>query len=99
MIIIRTLFDLFETSPERIFGYLLEIDIDCRVNAKAFVFRPVPSDGGNNLLPNAIDRVALTLRVLSAANDDLFGPRSGASFATDQVKIAHAIERVIAHLA
>ena len=81
MIVFRTLLDRFEMSTERILRHLLEIDIDGRVNAKAFIHRAVPSYGRNHLLPDVIDRVALSLRVLPAADHDLFRSCSGAPFA------------------
>src|SRR5947209_1052978 len=99
MIVFRTLLCRFETSPERILGHLLKIHIDCGANAKAFVLRPIPADGSNHLLPDVIDGVALALRILPAADNDLLRPRSGALFVADKAQIAHTIERVIACLA
>src|SRR6267143_4470598 len=99
MIVIRTLLDRFEMSPNRILRYLLEIDIDGGVNPKAFVHRSVPSYGGDDLLTDIIDCIRLSLRVLPAANGDLFRSRSGASFAADEAKIAHPIQREVAHFA
>src|SRR5438132_3039476 len=99
MIVLRTLLCHFETSPKRILGHLLKIHIDCGANAKAFVLRPIPADGSNHLLPDVIDGVALALRILPAADNDLLRPRSGALFVADKAQIAHTIERVIACLA
>src|SRR5205807_7975141 len=99
VIILGTLLDRFEMSPERILRYLLEIDIDGRVNAKAFVHRAVPSYGGDDLLADIVDCVGLSLRVLPAPDDDLFRSRRGASFAADKAEVAHPIERKVAHLA
>ncbi len=99
MIVIGTLLDRFEMSPNRILRYLLEIDIDGRVNAKAFIHRAVPSYRGDDLLADIIDCVGLSLRVLPAADGDLFRSRSCASFTADKAKVAHPIERIVAHLA
>ena len=99
MIVIATLLDLFEMSPERILGNLLKIDVDGRVNAIAFVYRAVPSHRRNHLLTDVIDCVGLPLRVLPAADHDLFCARSRASFPADESQIAHPIERVITRLA
>src|SRR4029077_17837109 len=99
MIVIGTLLDRFEMGPNRILRYLLEIDIDGGMNPKAFVHRPVPSYRSDDLLADIIDCVRLSLRVLPAANGDLFRSRSGASFAADEAKVAHPIEREVAHLA
>src|SRR5205823_13953627 len=99
VIIFRTLFNRFEMNTDRILRYLLEIDIDGRVNAKAFIHRAVPSYGRDHLLPDVIDRVRLSLRVLPAADGDLFRSCSGAPFAADKAEVAHPIERKVAHFA
>ena len=99
MIVIGMLFYLFEMSHERILGRLLQINIDGCADAKAFVLCPVPTYSSNDLLADVIDRVALALRVLPAANHDLLRSRGGASFPADQAEVTHPIKRVIAHLA
>ena len=96
MIVIRMLFNLFEIRPERILGDFLKIDVDSRVNPKAFIHRAVPSDCRDYLLADIIDRVGLSLSVLPAPNDDFFRSRLGTSFAADKVEVAHPVERVIA---
>src|SRR5438105_15793183 len=99
MTIFGMLFDRCEMIPERILRYLLEIDLDRGVNAKAFVHCAVPPDGGDDLLTDIIDGVGLSLRVLPAPNSDLFRSRSGASFAADKSEVAHPVQRKVAHLA
>ena len=99
VIILRTLLNRFEMSTDRILRCLLEIDIDGRVNAKAFIHRAVPSYGRDHLLPDVIDRVRLSLRVLPAPDGDLFRSCSGAPFAADKAEVAHPIERKVAHFA
>src|SRR5438552_2982708 len=99
MIVTATLFDLFEMSPERILGNLLKIDVDGGVNAIAFVDCAVPAHCCDDLLTDVIDCVGLPLRVLPAADHDLFRARSRASFPADESQIAHPIEREIARLA
>src|SRR6266480_612322 len=99
MIVIGMLFYLFEMSHERILGRLLQLDIDGGADAKAFVLRPVPTYSSNDLLADVIDRVALALRVLPAADHDLLRSGGGAPFPADQAEVAHPIERVIAHFA
>src|SRR5260370_35197336 len=99
MIVVGTLLDRFEMSPNRILRYLLEIEIDGGVNPKAFVHRAVPSYRGDDLLADIIDCVRLSLRVLPAANGDLFRSRSGPSFASDEAKVALPVNREGADLA
>src|SRR6267378_5307354 len=99
MIVIGTLFDSFEIRSQGIFGYLLKIDIDCRVNPVAFVDRAVPSDGCDYLLTNVIDCVGLSLRVLPAPHNDFLAPCVSALFAADKANLAHPIERVVARFA
>ena len=91
MIVIGMLLYPLEVRAERILSHFLKINIDSGVNAKTLILRPVPSDGGDDLLANIIDRVALALRILPAADDDLFGSCAGTSFTADEVKIAHAV--------
>ena len=99
MIVIGMLFNLFEIRAERILGNFLKIDVNGCVNPKAFIHGAVPSDCGDYLLADVIDRVGLSLSVLPAPNDDFFCSRFGASFAADKVEIAHPVERVIARFA
>ena len=98
VLVIGMLFDPLKIRAKRMLSDGLKIDVDGRVNAKTFVHRAVPSDRGDHLLADVIDCVGLPLSVLPAANDNLFPSGTGASFATDEIKIAHAIERVIARL-
>src|SRR5438093_1537088 len=84
VIIFRTLLNRFEMSTDRILRCFLEIDIDGRANAKAFIHRAVQSYGRDYLLPDVIDRVRLSLRVLPAGDGDLFCSCSCALFAADR---------------
>src|SRR5438094_10426401 len=98
MLVIGMFFDPLKVRAKRMLSDGLKIDVDGRVNAKTFVHRAVPPDRGDHLLADVIDRIGLPLRVLPAPSDDLFRLRTGAPFAADEIKIAHAIERVIARV-
>ena len=71
MIIIGMLLGSRETSAQRIFGGFLEIGVDCCVNTKTFIHGPVPADGLDDFLPDVIDSVALSLRVLPIARHEM----------------------------
>src|SRR5207244_11736517 len=92
------LFDPLKIRAQGIFSDCLKIDIDSGVNAKTLIHRAVPADCGDHLLTDVIDGVGLPLRVLPAPGDDLFRLRTGAPFATEEIQIAHEIERVIARV-
>ena len=96
MIVIGSLFDLFEIRSQGIFGNFLKIDVDCRVNPVAFVDCAVPSDGCDHLLTNVIDCVSLPLRILPAPHNNFLASCVGALFAIDKANLAHPIERVVA---
>ena len=96
MIVAGVLFGTIEISTQRIFRHFLQIGVDGGANAKPFVHRPVPSDGRDHLLTNVINRVTLALRILTAADDNIFRLRARAFLAVDESKIAHPAERVIA---
>ena len=97
MVVVSILLNPVEIGPERILSNFLQIDIDGGVDTKAFVHRAVPSDCRDYLLADVIDRVGLSLRVLPIADDDLLRSRIGVLFTADEVKIAHPIERIVAH--
>ena len=98
MLVIGMLLGSLKIRAKRTLSDGLKIDIDGGVNAKTFIHRAVPADRGDHLLADVIDRVSLPLGVLPAADDNLFPSCTGASFAADEIKIAHPIERVIARL-
>ena len=69
------------------------------MNSETFIHRAVPADGIDDLLPNVIDGVVLTLRVLAVPNRQILRLRFGVFSAVDVTEIAHAGERVIARVA
>ena len=68
----------------------MQIGIDGGVDAEPFIHRAIPSRRLNHLLPDVIDRVGLSLRVLSITDDDIVRLCLGAVLAIDESKIAHA---------
>ena len=50
----------------------MQLGIDGRVNPEAFVHGAIPTDGGDDLLADVIDRIRLTLRILAAAKSEFF---------------------------
>ena len=99
MIIIGMLLGSRETSAQRIFGGFLEIGVDCCVNTKTFIHGPVPADGLDDFLPDVIDSVALSLRVLPIAHHEIFCLCGRIFRAVDKLQVAHAPKHVIARLA
>ena len=75
MFVIGMLFDLFEVTSHRILGHFLNVDVDCGVNAVAFVDCTIPSHGCDYLLADVINRVSLSLSVLPASDLDLLCSR------------------------
>ena len=78
-----------EMRSQRFLSDPLHFRIDRRVDPVTFIHRPVPADGGDDLLPDVIDGVGLALRALPAADRDLFRLRGFAAFAGDEPEIAH----------
>ena len=75
MAVTRRLLHFVEVGPQRILRHLLQIGVDRRVNAIAFIHGPIPADRRNHLLADIIDRIGLALRALPAADRDVFGLR------------------------
>src|SRR5262245_6101407 len=98
MIVLGMLLGLLQVRFERILGCTLEIDVDGRVNAVAFVYRAVPSHRCDHLLTNVIHCVSLALCGLPAADGDLFGAGSCTLFTGDESIVAHPIESKVSCL-
>ena len=60
-----------ELIAERFFSDVLQLGIDRGVNAKAVAHGAIPTDRGDHLLADVIDRVILAARVLAVADDEL----------------------------
>ena len=92
------LLDLIEIFAQRFLGHFLQVGIDGGVNSKTFVHRPVPTDFGDDLLPDVIDRVVLALRVLAIAGHDFLRLCRSRVRAINETEIAHSSKRVIARI-
>ena len=99
MLVCGVVLGLIQAFAQRIFRHILQIGIDRCVNAETFVHGAIPPDCGDNLLADVIDRVGLTLRILPAADVQIFPLRAGAFLAVYQPEITHAAESVVSCLA
>ena len=86
-----------EMRSQRFLSDPLHFRIDRRVDPVTFIHRPVPADGGDDLLPDVIDRVGLALRALPAADRDLFRLRGFAALAPTFERNAVAAIRGAVH--
>ena len=90
MVIPRMLLGLVQVLAQGILRHLLQIGVDRCVNAKPLVHSAVPADRSDDLLPDVVHRIGLSLGILPAADGHVLSLRARAFLPVDESQIAHA---------